>query len=245
MELYPALDLIDGQCVRLRQGDFDQKTTYELDPCKQAKSYRNQGANWLHLVDLDGARAGHPVHLQAVSKAARLGIKVQTGGGIRNADHVAQLIDAGASRIVIGSLAVKSPLLVKSWLQEFGPEKITLAFDVRIDEHNIPKLATAAWRETEQTALFEITESYLDCGLHHVLCTDIGRDGELSGPSLALYQQYKARFPNIALQASGGIHALQDLIDLKQAGIDGAVMGKSLLEGLFTVEEAVACLQNA
>ncbi len=244
MQLYPALDLINGQCVRLRQGDFDQRTEYHLNPVDQALNYQRQGAEWLHLVDLDGARLGHPVHLKILKQIAGYGLKVQTGGGIRDHDHLQQLFEAGAERVVIGSLAVKEPMQVQSWLQEFGPERITLAFDVRLDEAGLPRLATAAWRETETITLDEITRQFLPTGLKHVLCTDIGRDGELSGPSLALYQAYKQQFPQVALQASGGIHALADLTALQQAGVDGAVMGKSLLDGLFTLEEALQCLQD-
>ncbi len=244
MQLYPALDLINGQCVRLRQGDFGQRTEYAINPVEQARSYQRQGADWLHLVDLDGARLGHPVHLKLLQQMANHGLNIQTGGGIRNHEHLEQLFEAGATRVVIGSLAVKEPLQVQSWLQEFGPERITLAFDVRLDGAGVPRLATAAWQKTETITLDEITEQYLPLGLKHVLCTDIGRDGELAGPSLELYRAYKQRFPQIQLQASGGIHALDDLTALQAAGVDGAVMGKSLLDGLFTVEEALQCLRD-
>ncbi len=245
MQLYPALDLIDGQCVRLHQGDFERRTDYHLDPAEQAALYRRQGADWLHLVDLDGARAGRPVHLPILRAIADLGLQVQTGGGIREQTHLDQLFDAGASRAVIGSLAVKQADTVAGWLKRYGPERITLAFDVRLDEQGVARIATAAWRETETVTLDEITTRFQPLGLHHVLCTDIGRDGALSGPSLDLYREYLHRFPQLALQASGGIHALDDLRQLQSLGLAGAVMGKSLLDGLFTMEEALRCLRDA
>ncbi len=241
MQLYPALDIINGGVVRLQQGDFQRTTEYDLDPLKQAQSYARQGATWLHLVDLDGARQGSPVNqaiLQEISEETSL--KIQCGGGIRSEDDLQCLLSAGASRVVIGSLAFKRPHEIRCWMRKYGPEKICIAMDVRLNDSGIPHIATEAWRSVEQLTLWQAIDSFADSGLVHILCTDIGRDGELSGPNSELYAQIHNYDRRYLVQASGGISTLSDLSHLSAAGAAGAITGKALLEGKFNVAEALA-----
>lgn len=244
MPVYPALDIINGGCVRLQQGDFSRQTDYSPEPLQQAKHYRAEGADWLHLVDLDGARSGQPQLLELIKALRAEGVRVQTGGGVRNADHIEALLSAGASRVVVGSLAATEPERVQGWLRAFGPQRLTLALDVRLDETGIPRLATSAWRSTSTVSLWEMAGYFQQHGARHVLCTDIGRDGQMQGPSLALYRQCQQRFPELHWQASGGVHALPDIRAVKQTGAAGVIVGKALLEEVFTVREAIECWQN-
>lgn len=245
MLIYPAIDLIDGAVVRLLKGDFTQKTTYHTDPVEVAKSYRDQGAEWLHLVDLDGAKNPEQRQIDLIGKIiAGSGLKIQTGGGIRAKSDVAALIEAGASRVVIGSLAVRDPEAVRAMFTDFGAEAICLAADVvaGIDAgvHNGIddgyKIAVSGWQEASATSLFGFLETYLECGLRHVLCTDIARDGTMTGPNNDLYVTVKQAFPNIELQASGGVSSLDDLQNLST---DGVIIGKALLEGAFSLDDAL------
>jgi len=244
MPVYPALDIINGGCVRLRQGDFGRQTDYPIDPLDQARRYRTEGADWLHLVDLDGARSGQPQLLELIKALRAEGVRVQTGGGVRCADHIEALLSAGASRVVVGSLAASEPHTVALWLKEFGPQRLSLALDVRLDETGTPRVATSAWRDTSATCLWDLAAFYTRHGARYVLCTDIGRDGEMRGPALSLYRTCQARFPELAWQASGGVHALGDIGRLRDIGVAGVIVGKSLLEGVFSVREALQCWQN-
>lgn len=242
MLLYPAIDLRGGRVVRLTEGRFDQETTYGTDPLAVARDYAAAGATWLHVVDLDGAK--DPAHRQTalVEQLARhSGLRVQTGGGLRDATQVEALLAAGAARVIVGSLAVRAPTLVRGWLQTFGPEAIILAPDVRVDATGTPRIAAAGWQETTGVALDDFLSDYGAAGLVHVLCTDISRDGRLTGPNTALYAHLAARFPTLRLQASGGVAALDDLRALRAAGAAGAIIGRALYEKQFTLAEALAC----
>ena len=241
MIIYPAIDLIDGNVVRLHKGDFDQLTKYGSDPVSLAQSYADAGAKWLHLVDLDGAK--NPKNRQ-VSLIERIiegsGLQVQTGGGIRSLNDVKMLIDAGASRVVIGSLAVRDLETTKHIFTAFGPERICLAADV-IWQNNGFYIAVSGWQEASTLGLVDFIMTYQDSGLLHTLCTDIDRDGTLAGCNRDLYQTVKHEFPNLQLQASGGVSILNDLVGLHA---DGVIIGKALYEGRFTVKQAletVAC----
>jgi phosphoribosylformimino-5-aminoimidazole carboxamide ribotide isomerase len=237
MELIPAIDIRDGRCVRLLRGDFERETRYDLDPVELAVRYRDVGARWLHVVDLDGAKRGQPQNLPLIERMrAASGLKIQLGGGLRTrADLVSAL--GVAERAVVGSLAVTEPPTVGTWLDELGGERLTLALDVRLGADGTPTLATHGWTQGSGVTLAEAVERYLAHGLRHVLCTDIDRDGALSGPNVALYADCVRRWPQVAFLASGGVRDARDLAALAGVGVAGAVSGKALLEGTLTPEE--------
>jgi phosphoribosylformimino-5-aminoimidazole carboxamide ribotide isomerase len=237
MELIPAIDIRDGRCVRLLKGDFERETRYAVDPIELAGRYREAGAGWLHVVDLDGAARGEPVNLDLIARIqASTDLKVQLGGGARNRASLERVL-AVADRVVIGSLAVSEPDRVAGWLEEFGAERFTLALDVRLDADGTPLLATHGWTRATTLTLAAAIERFLPVGLRHVLCTDIDRDGALTGPNVDLYRDCVQRWPGIALQASGGVRDAGDLTALAAAGVAAAVSGKALLEGRLTLEE--------
>merc|ERR1712159_543373 len=210
--IIPAIDLIDGHVVRLYQGDYKQKTQYELDPVDVVHDYADQGATWLHIVDLTGAKDTSKRQLELIkSMVDTKRMQFQAGGGIRSEEEVAQLLETGVSRVVIGSLAVKQPELVKSWVEKYGPERIVLALDININESGEKLIATHGWQENSGVALEGLLEDFATVGAKHVLCTDISRDGTLQGANTELYQEMAARFPNVSWQASGGIGSINDI----------------------------------
>jgi phosphoribosylformimino-5-aminoimidazole carboxamide ribotide isomerase len=238
MELIPAIDLRGGRCVRLYQGDFDAETRYEVTPEALYDRYAAFGARWLHVVDLDGARDGTQAHRGIVGAlCARGPLRLQVGGGLRDAATVEDTLAAGVSRAVIGSLAVTDPDIVVGWLRRFGPERITLAVDVRIGDDGTPRVATHGWKAQSTLTLWDAVARYTAAGLQHVLCTDVGRDGAMSGPNLELYVEAVRRFPGLAWQASGGVRDARDLWALADAGVAGAVSGRALLEDRISPEE--------
>ncbi|MBI3884426.1 MAG: 1-(5-phosphoribosyl)-5-[(5-phosphoribosylamino)methylideneamino]imidazole-4-carboxamide isomerase [Opitutae bacterium] len=242
MTIFPAIDLRGGRVVRLTEGRFDQEKSYGDDPLAVARGFADAGATWLHVVDLDGAKDPAKRQTALVARLVRAsGLRIQTGGGIRTAAHVEALLARGAERVVIGSLAVTKPLLVARWLEKFGSEKLTLALDARADARGTFHLATAGWQETSALTAADLLVRFLPHGLRHVLCTDISRDGKLTGPNFALYAGLRARFPALQLQASGGVAALDDLRQLKSAHLAGAIIGRALYENRFTLAEALAC----
>ncbi|MGK4472869.1 1-(5-phosphoribosyl)-5-[(5-phosphoribosylamino)methylideneamino]imidazole-4-carboxamide isomerase [Aeromonas molluscorum] len=243
--IIPAIDLINGQVVRLYQGDYDQKTAYASAPQARFDEYVSQGAVQLHLVDLDGAKDAKARQLSLIAQLLdATDAPVQVGGGVRSEQDVADLLAAGANRVVIGSTAVKSPDLVASWMEKYGPEQIVLALDVNIDPQGNRKIAVAGWQEDSGITIEALIERFLPAGLKHVLCTDISRDGTLQGTNVALYRDLCARFPSIAFQASGGIGGLGDIEALKGSGVKGIILGRALLEGKFSVSEAINCWAN-
>ena len=236
MILYPAIDLIGGAVVRLYKGSFDQLTEYGNDPVAVAKTYSDAGAKWLHLVDLDGAKNPQNRQIDLIANIiSSTGLLVQTGGGIRSPDDVAALLDAGAARVVIGSLAVRDPDVVKQLFQIHGPEKICLAADV-IWQNDTFYISVSGWQEASDLSLFDFLNMFAQAGLTHVLCTDINRDGTLVGFNRALYTKVKQEFSHLQLQASGGASRLEDL---KHLDADGVIVGKALYEGRFSVAEAL------
>ena len=244
--IIPAIDLINGQVVRLYQGDYGQKTAYSDNPQARFDDYVSQGAAQLHLVDLDGAKDAKARQLALIAQLlSATEAPVQVGGGVRSEQDVADLLAAGASRVVIGSTAVKSPDLVASWMEKYGPERIVLALDVNIDEQGNRHIAVAGWQENSGISIEALIERFLPAGLKHVLCTDISRDGTLQGSNVELYQSLAVQYPQIRFQASGGIGGIADIEALKGSGVGGVILGRSLLEGKFTVEEAIACWQDA
>ncbi len=242
MIVYPAIDLRGGRVVRLTEGKFDQEKTYGDDPLLVARGFAAAGATWLHVVDLDGAKDPAQRQTALLQKlAGESGLLVQTGGGIREVTQIDALLSAGAERVIVGSLAVKEPARVREWLGRFGGERIILAPDVRLDASGIPRIAAAGWQESTGVALDDFLTGYLPAGLRHILCTDISRDGKLTGPNTALYAGLINRFPTLQIQASGGVAALSDLPPLRAAGAAGVIVGRALYEKKFTLQEALAC----
>lgn len=246
MQLIPAIDLRDGHCVRLLHGDFEAETRYPSDPKTLLIKYRNLGAEWLHIVDLDGARGGALDNRAIILElAAHKAVKLQVGGGLRNTAALAQVLDAGVARAVIGSAALTQPEQVQAWLKHFGPDRLTLALDVCIDDQSVPRVMTHGWQQQSEHSLWSAVESYIVSELKHVLCTDVGRDGALTGPNISLYAEAVRRFPQIEWQASGGIRNAHDLHALADIGASAAISGKALLENLIPSEELQPFLPNA
>jgi phosphoribosylformimino-5-aminoimidazole carboxamide ribotide isomerase len=237
MILYPAMDLLGGSVVRLAQGRFEDATTYPADPAEALAGFAAAGAQWAHLVDLDGARAGAPVQHDLIARLAENApLSLQVAGGFRTREQIERMIGAGVERVVIGSLAVRQPELVRGFLTEFGGDRITLSLDVRLTG-GVPIVATAGWTEDSGLSLWEVAALYPEA--RHLLLTDIGRDGMLAGPNFELLEEAGDRLPHLAIQASGGVSSREDLARLRTAG---AIVGKALWEGRIDLAEAVrAC----
>ncbi len=238
--VYPAIDVRGGAVVRLLRGDYEKETRYTDDPVAVATSYARSGARWLHLVDLDAARAGGYTLLETLTRIVdTTGLMVQTGGGVRSADDVHRLLDAGATRVVVGSLAVEDPGMVTGWLETFGPEQVTVALDTRTGDDGVWVLPTAGWTSVADQDLITTLHRYDASGLRHVLCTDIGRDGTLSGPNFHLYTMLTRSAPHLQVQASGGARDVDDVRAARRHGCAGIILGKALLEGRLTVTQAI------
>lgn len=238
--LYPAIDVREGRVVRLQQGDYARETRYNADPFELACRYAEQGATWLHLVDLDAARDGSYAQGDLLARIkASTSLKVQTGGGIRDEAGFETLMAAGADRVVVGSLAIREPSRVMQWLQDYGPERITLALDASRNPNGEWQLPSHGWTRDSGVGLFALLEEYVHAGARHLLCTDIARDGMLAGPALVLYGELLARAPQLRLQASGGIRDIADIRAAAALGCDGVVLGKALLEGKFKLDDAL------
>jgi phosphoribosylformimino-5-aminoimidazole carboxamide ribotide isomerase len=245
MRLIPAIDLKDGRCVRLRHGDFSQETRYAADPAALLVKYRDLGAAWLHVVDLDRAKNGGDDNRPIIASLAQQpAIKLQVGGGLRDTASVAQMLNLGAARVVIGSAAITHIEDVRSWLDRFGAEHVTLAFDVRMDGAGVPRVAIHGWQQQSELSLWSALEHFAGSVLTHVLCTDVSRDGALTGPNFALYREAAQRHPDIQWQASGGVRDARDLRALSAAGAAAAICGKALLEELIPPEDLQPFLQN-
>jgi len=239
--VYPAIDVRAGAVVRLSQGDYAQQTIYPQTPLALAQRYFDDGAQWLHLVDLDAARdGGYTLAPLLAEIAGRTALKVQTGGGIRTGDDVARVLDAGAARVVVGSLAVREPETVADWIVRFGAQRITVALDTRCID-GVWRLPLHGWTQVSDRGLDDLAEFYAQAGLVHLLCTDIGRDGMLAGPNLELYSRLAAAVPGVAVQASGGVREVADIAAARALGCGGAILGKALLEARFTLAQALSC----
>ncbi len=233
IELIPAIDIIDGKCVRLEQGDFERKTEYEIDPLVMARRFQEHGIKRVHIVDLDGARQRRIVNwqvLQFISEQTRL--KIDFGGGIQSNKDIRTAFECGADQVIAGSIAVRKPIVVRSWVEMFGAERIILGADVRDG-----KIAISGWQEQTDKDLFEFISGYYKFGLRTVICTDISRDGLLTGPAYELYGAIKERFPEMKVIASGGISSVEEIQKLDKMGIDGVIFGKALYEGKITLKE--------
>lgn len=243
--IIPAIDLIEGQVVRLQKGDFAKKTVFEGSALEKITQAASQGARLMHIVDLDGAKNPQKRQLDLIaSLIEKSPIPIQTGGGIREEDEVSQLLSLGVSRVVAGSVLVKNQDLTRQWLKKFGPEHITLALDVRII-NGIAKVAVHGWQELSDFTLEDLLDQYVTYGLRHVLITDIDRDGMMQGPNIKLYQSIAASYPHLDIIASGGMSSLDDVRAVAKTGAGAVVLGRALLEGRFTVREAVSCWQSA
>jgi phosphoribosylformimino-5-aminoimidazole carboxamide ribotide isomerase len=246
MNIIPAIDLKDGKCVRLLQGDFDRATEYSDDPAQVARQFAALAASDLHIVDLDGARFGEQRNKEIVASIAdESNLTVQLGGGIRDAETVEKWLAAGVSRCVIGSLAITEPDTVKAWLARFGGDRIVLALDIKMDARNEPIITTHGWTKDSKATFFESVNDFMSAGLQHVLCTDVSRDGAMVGPNFELYQRIMEAYPELLLQASGGVRHIGDLQQLRRLGVPAAISGRALLDGKISAEEIETFQQSA
>jgi phosphoribosylformimino-5-aminoimidazole carboxamide ribotide isomerase len=246
MLLIPAIDLRAGSCVRLYQGDFGVEMRYSVEPEELVTRYKSLGATWVHIVDLDGARDGVPMNMPLIARLTReRAVRLQVGGGVRSAYVIEALLDAGVARVVIGSAAVTRPAEVVMWLKRFGVERLCLAFDVQIDSRGEPRVRTHGWTRDGGVALWSALSLYSAVDLRNVLCTDIARDGALTGPHVALYREAVQRFPHLLWQASGGVRDATDLAALARVGVSAAVSGKAVLEERMSIKELRQFLLDA
>lgn len=240
--IFPAIDLMDGGCVRLLKGDFQQRTNYEISPIEVARQCSKAGAEWMHIVDLDGAKHGNTSQAELIMEIAKQSdLKIQTGGGLRELYHLKRLLEGGVSRVVIGSLAVTNPQMVKFWISELGVEQIVVALDVKRGEDDEYYPATKGWTETSTKTIWNILDDYVGSGLKTVLVTDISKDGVLGGSNVSLYKKIKKTYPNLDLITSGGVGTLKHVKALKALKPHGIIIGKALYENKFTLTEAIAC----
>ena len=233
MRVIPAIDIIDGKCVRLSQGDYAQKKVYNENPLEVAKSFEGAGIQYLHLVDLDGAKAGKVVNWKVIESIAKhTSLAVDFGGGIKTEQEISALFSSGIKQVNLGSIAVKNPQLVERWIAAYGTVKIILSADVRNELVSI-----SGWLEDSGLSIIEFIRSYLAKGISYITCTDISTDGMLTGPNLDLYTKILKEFPDLHLIASGGVSNMNDLHQLKSLNLDGAIIGKAIYEGRITLEE--------
>jgi phosphoribosylformimino-5-aminoimidazole carboxamide ribotide isomerase len=239
-EIVPAIDLREGRVVRLAQGDYERETRYPADPVELAQQYRAAGARWLHVVDLDGARAGEIRNGDTIARLAATGLQVQAGGGVRTTSDIDSLLRAGVQRVVVGSVAVTSPEQVEQWISAYGSERLCIALDARFDG-TAWTLPVRGWTTASAQTLDVLAPRFAAAGATHLLCTDIDRDGMLSGPNFELYAHLSRTVPALRVQASGGVRDADDVARLRQGGAAGVILGRSLLEGRLTIAGALAC----
>ena len=233
MEIIPAIDIIDGKCVRLTQGDYNQKTIYNEDPLEVAQMFQDAGLKRLHLVDLDGAKAGEVKNWKVLEKlASKTSMVIDFGGGIKQETDLAVVFESGAALATIGSLAVKAEANFVSWIKKYGAEKFLLGADVK-DE----KIAVSGWLETTDVWIYDFIEKYMAHGVQQLFCTDVSKDGKLEGPSLFLYKQILEKFPSLYFIASGGVSSIEDLELLRETGCSGAIVGKAIYENRISLKE--------
>ena len=245
MNLIPAIDLRDGRVVRLRQGDFAQTRVFAYDPATLASHYAEAGATWLHVVDLDGARARSPQQVATLARLAQGGLRVQAGGGVRSRGDVECLLDAGVERVVIGSFAVHEPKQFCDWLRMFDADAVCLAMDLRRAADGRWQPAIEAWQSVSEIDFGALLDRFAAAGLRHVLCTDVARDGMAGGPNLALYRDLTARWPGCEWIASGGVRDRADTDALRSTGVGACVIGSALLDGTLPMEELSRCSHAA
>ena len=227
MTIIPAIDIINGKCVRLTHGDYAQQVVYNDDPVEVAKQFEAAGIKRLHIVDLDGAKAGKITNFRVLEQvAAATGLSIDFGGGVKTIADVSNIFNAGAQMVTIGSLAVKHPEILEEWLMEFGTQKFMVGADV-LDE----KIRISGWLEDGGINIFEFIGKMLSLGVTNIFCTDISKDGAMQGPSIELYKQIMAEHPEVSLIASGGVSTIDDVVALQDIGCSGAIIGKAIYEG--------------
>lgn len=240
IQIIPAIDLIDGRCVRLTQGDYGRQTTYDPTPEEMARRYADAGIGRLHLVDLDGAKAGRPCNLKVLERISALGIiDIEWGGGIKSREGLESVFAAGAGHAIIGSLAVRNPELMEEWLEEFGGDRILLGADLRDG-----KVSVGGWLEDSPLTVDDLLERFIPHGLSETITTDISRDGMLAGPSTELYLGLKERYPGVAFTVSGGISSIDDIRELDRLGLPRVIVGKAIYEGRIRLREIADFLLN-
>lgn len=233
MEIIPAIDIIDGKCVRLTQGDYSQKTEYGDNPLEMAQRFEQAGIKRLHLVDLDGAKAKKIINKNVLASITQnTSLKVDFGGGVQSDKDIKLAYEYGAAQVTGGSIAVKNPALFENWLKVYGSEKIILGADAR-DR----KIAISGWQETTTTDVISFIREYVGKGIQYVICTDVAKDGLLQGPSIDLYKDILREIPGVKLIASGGVSSVKDLEDLEECGVYGTIVGKAFYEGRISLEE--------
>jgi phosphoribosylformimino-5-aminoimidazole carboxamide ribotide isomerase len=233
MEIIPAIDIIDGKCVRLTQGDYELKTIYNENPLEVAKAFEGAGLKRLHLVDLDGAKEGTVKNWAVLQQiAASTTLSIDFGGGIKQDKDLKIVFESGAAYATIGSLAVKQREVFVSWLKEYGADKFLLGADVKSE-----KIAVAGWLETTDIDIYDFLNDYVSQGIQQVFCTDVSKDGKLEGPSVDLYKKIIEQFPSLWFIASGGVSSMDDLYALKAIGCSGAIVGKAIYEGRIQLKE--------
>jgi phosphoribosylformimino-5-aminoimidazole carboxamide ribotide isomerase len=233
MTIIPAIDIIDGKCVRLTRGDYNQKKVYNNDPVEVARQFEAAGIQRLHVVDLDGAKAGTIINLAVLERiAAATNLQIDFGGGVKNIDDVSNIFNAGAAMVTIGSLAVKHPEILEEWIMEFSAEKFMIGADV-LDE----KIKISGWLVDGGINIFDFIGKMIALGANNIFCTDISKDGAMQGPSTELYTKIMTEHPEINLIASGGVSNIEDIKQLKAIGCSGAIIGKAIYEGNISLDE--------
>ncbi|MFY7879382.1 MAG: 1-(5-phosphoribosyl)-5-[(5-phosphoribosylamino)methylideneamino]imidazole-4-carboxamide isomerase [Lacibacter sp.] len=233
MKIIPAIDIIDGKCVRLTQGDYSQKTIYNEHPLEVALQFQDAGLERLHLVDLDGAKAGRVQNWKVLETiAGKTNLVIDFGGGIKTEQDLDIVFQSGAALATVGSIAVKDESRFVGWLEKYGPDRFLLGADVK-DE----LIAVGGWLETTQIRIYDFIQSYVQRGIVQLFCTDVSKDGKLEGPSLALYQTIIEQFPGLHFIASGGVSSVKDLEDLASIGCSGAIVGKAIYEGRIPLKD--------
>lgn len=233
MKIIPAIDIIDGKCVRLSQGDYERKKVYNENPLAVAQDFQNHGITHLHLVDLDGAKSKKVVNIAVLETIARsTDLHIDFGGGVKSDEDLKKVFAAGAKQVTAGSIAITDPDKVRDWLYTYGSERIILGADVK-DE----KIAINGWQEESEVLIFDFLKQFYGAGMRYVICTDIAKDGMLQGASVDLYRQILLRFPDLQLIASGGVSNMDDLHELREIGLYGAIVGKAIYEGNITLED--------
>lgn len=233
MQIIPAIDIIDGKCVRLTEGDYSKKTLYNSTPLEMAKLYQDHGLERLHVVDLDGAKAGKIVNWTSIEEiSSNTTMEIDFGGGVKSADDVARIIDLGIRFVTIGSMAVKHPEIFQHWISQFGPENFMLGADVKNG-----KIMISGWQEESSFELVSFLNTYTNLGIRNVFCTDISKDGKLEGPSFELYKALKLSFPQLNIIASGGVSCMNDIYKLQESNCDGVIIGKAIYENRISLSQ--------
>lgn len=235
MRIIPAIDIIDGKCVRLTQGDYAQKKVYNESPLEVAKTFQDAGLGYLHLVDLDGAKAGKVINWKVIETiTAGTNLTVDFGGGVKTDAEMERLFGSGVAQVNLGSIAVKDPDMVQGWIEKYGSDKIVLSADVKDEQ-----IAISGWLETSAISISDFVDDYLKRGISYITCTDISTDGMLQGPNTSLYSKLMKAFPSIKLIASGGVSGMDDLAALDKINVDGVIVGKAIYEGRVRLEDLV------